>query len=58
MSSGLSIAREYFPNLPDDALGYLLWNETAFPCCDEPYLRKQLDEPRTAWEGKQNANQR
>lgn len=28
---GLAIAREYFPEWSDDDLGFVLWNETAWP---------------------------
>jgi hypothetical protein len=27
----LAIAREYFPGWSDDELGFLVWNETAYP---------------------------
>jgi hypothetical protein len=29
--TGLKIVREFFPDLPDDPAGYVLWNETGFP---------------------------
>lgn len=45
----LAIAREYFPGWSDDDLGFIIWNETAFPLNlvfdgrEEP-LRQQLVE--------------
>jgi hypothetical protein len=57
MANALDIAREYFPNMSEPDLGYLLWNETAFPCCDEVYLREQLAKLRSKLKtGKLDAN--
>lgn len=46
----MQIAREIFPDEPDEVLDYLIWNETGFPCfwapedgaTPEECLRKQL----------------
>ena len=38
----IAIAREYFPNYSDDDLGFILWNETAFPL---NVMRDGVEEP-------------
>jgi hypothetical protein len=45
----LAIAREYFPEWNDDDLGFIIWNETAYPfnvAYDgrEEALRRQIAE--------------
>lgn len=47
-SRAIEIAREYFPSLSDDELGYIVWNGTGFPCFFderdfEAGIRKQLE---------------
>ena len=46
-SRAVEIAREVFPDASDDELGYLVWNETGFPCFFdesdfEAAIKKQL----------------
>jgi hypothetical protein len=49
MTTYIDIAREYFPtDYNDELLGFILWNETAFPFCDEPTLRHQFAAVRLA----------
>lgn len=42
------IAREIFPDADNDFLGYVIWNETGFPCYwdgdPETCFRRQLQE--------------
>jgi hypothetical protein len=50
------IARAVLPEVPktprgNNFLGYLLWNETAFPMADADHVRKQLEEFRNAVKG-------
>lgn len=44
----LDIAREIFPNYPDDWLDYTIWNKTAFPLNSTSEMRLQLFELRDA----------
>ena len=51
----LKIAREYFPEWSDDVIGFIIWNETAYPFnlvldgSEEPF-RRQLAELKTRLE--------
>jgi len=38
----LDLVREYFPDAPEDLADYILWNETAFPCCGADHIALQL----------------
>ena len=38
----LDLARRHLPDVPEKELGWLLWNETAYPCCSEEHLVRQL----------------